>query len=99
MDRYSDAVTVLREALRIKPDFAEAHNELGYSYLKMQQYPAAVASLRQATRLKPDYALAHLNLGLTYVSMGNKNAAMEEYRTLKSLDQKKAATLLTEINK
>ena len=99
MSRFSDAIPALREAIRIKPDYAEANQELGYAYLNVRQYQDAVAAFRQAIRLKPDYALAHYNLGITYLSMDNKSGAMSEYRTLTSIDKQRADKLLAEINK
>lgn len=50
-------------AIRLKPDFAEAHNSLGLVYLQSGDDPKAIAAFREAIRLQPAYAAAHANLG------------------------------------
>ena len=45
-----------QEALRLKPDFAEAHNNLGNALRDQGQLAAAVAHYQEALCLKPDYA-------------------------------------------
>ena len=31
LERYNDAITALRSAIRLQPQYAEAYNEMGYS--------------------------------------------------------------------
>ena len=57
------AVAQYQEAVRLKPDYAEAHYNLGNAFKEQGQLAAAVAQYQEAVRLKPDYADAHLNLG------------------------------------
>ncbi len=52
-----------REAIRLRPDFAEAHNNLGLVLIQAGDDQAGIAALREAVRLGPDYADAHANLG------------------------------------
>ncbi len=50
-------------AVRLKPDYAEAQNNLGVALSKnMAELPEAISHYREALRLKPNYALAHRNL-------------------------------------
>jgi tetratricopeptide (TPR) repeat protein len=49
-----------RRALRLKPDLAEVHNDLGRALQGLGELERAVACYRQALRLKPDYAEAHM---------------------------------------
>jgi Flp pilus assembly protein TadD len=51
----------------LKPDFAEAHNNLGNTLKELGRLDEAEASYNQAIALKPDYAEAHRNLGNTLV--------------------------------
>jgi Flp pilus assembly protein TadD len=46
----------------IKPDFAEAHSNLGNVLKDQGKLDEAVAAYRQAIRLKPSYAEVHANL-------------------------------------
>ena len=83
--------------MRLKPEYSEAFNELGFALLNIQRYNEAVASFREATRIKPDYGLAYYNLGITYLSMRDKNRAIEQYRILQRIDPQRAAKLANEI--
>ena len=62
-DQFGEAIAAHRQAIQLKPDFAEAHNNLGNALRSNGQSDEAAASLQQAIRLKPDYALAYYNLG------------------------------------
>ncbi|MBM3728153.1 MAG: tetratricopeptide repeat protein [Acidobacteria bacterium] len=50
-------------ALRLRPNFPEAHNHLGLVHLQAGEDPRAIAAFREAIRLKPEFADAHANLG------------------------------------
>jgi Flp pilus assembly protein TadD len=53
-----------RKALELKPDYAEAHNNLGNALVSRGQTDEAMAHYRKALELKPDCAEAHNNLDL-----------------------------------
>jgi len=50
------------EALRLKPDLPEAHNELGSALLLAGQRDEGIAELREALRLEPNFEQAQQNL-------------------------------------
>jgi Tfp pilus assembly protein PilF len=54
----------LREAVRLKPDFAEAHGNLGNILLGMGQFEEAIASYQHVLGLSPNNLAALLNQGL-----------------------------------
>ena len=56
-------MTSLHQALAIKPDYAEAHNNLGIAFYDRKMLQEAVASYHKAIEIKPDFAEAHTNLG------------------------------------
>ena len=58
------AIAEYREALRLKPDYANVHNNLGVALKGKGGLDGAIAEYREALRLKPDYADAHMNLGV-----------------------------------
>ncbi|OGP29983.1 MAG: hypothetical protein A2038_13830 [Deltaproteobacteria bacterium GWA2_57_13] len=51
-----------REAVRINPAHAAAHNNLGYALLLQGKLEEAIAHFRQALRIQPGFAEAHENL-------------------------------------
>jgi tetratricopeptide (TPR) repeat protein len=72
MGRYQSAVDDFNEAIRLKPDYADAYNNRGGAYFKLRRYQLAVKDFNEAIRLKPDYADAYNNRGGTYFNQGNK---------------------------
>ena len=61
-DRWRECIAAAREALTLKPDMAEAYNNIAAGYAALGQWDEAIAAARQALRLKPDFPLAKNNL-------------------------------------
>jgi Flp pilus assembly protein TadD len=70
----------LHQAIQLKPDFAQAHHNLGVALAHKGDMGQAAASLREAICLKPDYAEAHFNLGNTLVEMNRREEAIPIFR-------------------
>ena len=66
--------------MELKPDFAEAHNNLGNTLKDQGKLDEAVACYRRALELKPDYAAAHNNLGVVLKGQGKLDEAVACYR-------------------
>jgi tetratricopeptide (TPR) repeat protein len=67
------------EALRIEPNFPEAHDRIGVFYLSQGKVDEAITHFSQAIRLKPNYAVAHNNLGSAFGNQGRIEEAISEY--------------------
>jgi Tfp pilus assembly protein PilF len=78
--KLEEALAELREAIRLKPDFAEARYELGNSLRDQGKLEQAVAEYREAIRLTPDLAEAHGNLGNVLADQGELEHAVAEHR-------------------
>ena len=77
------AIKLLQEAVEIKPDFAEAHNNIGYAWLQpgmRGHLNEAIEHLEKALSLRPDYADAHKNLGQALVEAGRQKEAIEHFQ-------------------
>ena len=70
--KLDEAIVHYSEALRIKPDSAKAHNNLGVALADQGKLDEAIAHFSEALRIKPDYIKARDNLRLTLVSRGNR---------------------------
>jgi len=77
---YDGAIVELREAIRLKPDAAAAHNNLGTALNGQGTVTDAIVEFREAIRLEPDLAMAHHNLGDRLRDQGNLDEAIREYR-------------------
>jgi tetratricopeptide (TPR) repeat protein len=76
------AVAAGREAIRLKPDFAPAHDSLANALSAQGNFDEAIAECRAAIRLKPDDAGAHTNLGLILCNKKRDyDGAIAEFRT------------------
>jgi tetratricopeptide (TPR) repeat protein len=80
LGRWREATEAYKQAIRIKPDYADAHNNLGVAYSKLGRYQEAIEAFRQAIKIKTDYAEAHYNLGTTYGKLGRSQEAIDEYK-------------------
>lgn len=72
-----DAAGVLREAIRLKPGYADAHYYLGITCEKLNKNKDAEGSFRKALRAAPDFADAHFSLGVLYGKQGQYREAVE----------------------
>jgi tetratricopeptide (TPR) repeat protein len=81
-----EAVAHFKEALRLKPDLAEAHTNLGNALQRMGRLKEAVAEYRESVRLKPDVAEAHNNLGNVLPKLGQFKEGEVECREALKID-------------
>ena len=58
-----EAIAAFRKAIALKPNYAEAHSNLGNLLQEKGQLGQAIAACRRAIAFKPDLAQAHSNLG------------------------------------
>jgi tetratricopeptide (TPR) repeat protein len=75
------AVLAYRDAIRLKPDDARAHYNLGVALWKLGRLAEAEAKYRMAIRLLPDYPDVHLSLADVLADLGRLAEAEAEYRT------------------
>jgi eukaryotic-like serine/threonine-protein kinase len=72
--------TLLREAIRLKPDDPCAHNFLAQSLARSSQFDQAITEYRTAIRLVPNAANIHYNLAVALQHERQTAAAIAEYR-------------------
>ena len=80
LSRWQDTVGLFEYMLKLTPDSAQAHSELGVVLQSLGRSDDAINHFQQALKLKPDYAEAHYNLGFAFHSLGGTDEAIEEYR-------------------
>ena len=59
---YQKCIDACNEALRLRPGYAEAYNNICSAYNAMQMWEEGEKACRKALELKPDYELARNNL-------------------------------------
>jgi predicted O-linked N-acetylglucosamine transferase (SPINDLY family) len=86
-DRPDEAVVCLHQALRLKPDFAEARGNLCIAYHRLglvnaqgHQFENAVTCFERAIEAGPNFAEGHNGLGVTLFNLGRFQEAESCYR-------------------
>lgn len=59
---FQGSLEAARKAIELRPDYAEAYNNIAAAFASMQRWDEAIEAARTAVRLKPDYQLAKNNL-------------------------------------
>jgi predicted O-linked N-acetylglucosamine transferase (SPINDLY family) len=77
-------------ALALRPDYAEAHNNLGTALRASGNLEEAVTAYRRAVELKPTYFEAHNNLGNALRDLGKLEEAIVACRMALTLQPKYA---------
>ncbi len=80
LGRYEEAAKYLTEAVRIMPNFPEAHHNLGNALRNLGNFDQAIRHYNIALRLDPAYTSAHYGLGLALADKGDYDAAIEHYK-------------------
>jgi len=89
--RFDEAIAECQKALKIKPDFASAHNNLGAALVENRRggngarrqdgaVDEAIVHYQRALQIDPDFAQAHSNLGTALLLKGQLNEAIVHYQ-------------------
>ena len=73
------SIQYFEKAISIKPDYAEAHNNLGSALNILGKINMALSCFQKAITLNPNYAEAHNNLGNIFRGLKEREKANECY--------------------
>jgi tetratricopeptide (TPR) repeat protein len=96
--RSGQAITVLRQRLREKPDDASLLYLLGESLVRAgaapgsAEYGEAQRAFERATELNPDLCLPHISLGVIYLDQDRYKDAVAQFERARSIDPKERST-------
>ncbi|HWA09578.1 MAG TPA: tetratricopeptide repeat protein [Opitutaceae bacterium] len=77
--RTAEAVGYYETAVKLKPDYANAHSNLAHDLVLVGRTDEAIAHYREAGRLQPELADSHIHLGALYARLGRWDDARREY--------------------
>jgi Tfp pilus assembly protein PilF len=83
--KLAEAEAAYRQALKLKPDFAQAHSNLGNLLRGQGRLAESMAAYREAIKHKPDLTFAYTNLGGLLTDQGKPAEAVRVYRQLLEL--------------
>ncbi len=75
----------------MKPDYAQAHSNLGNALKERGRLDEAMTCYRRALDSKPNYAVAHYNLGCVLEESGDLSGAETSFRAALQNDRRFAA--------
>ena len=74
------AIEIYKQAVTIKPHYAEAYCNLGTALKSIGNQGAAIKSYKQALAIKPNYAEAYNHMGIAQMVNGDLEAAINSYK-------------------
>jgi tetratricopeptide (TPR) repeat protein len=80
LGHIAEAEAEFRESLRLNPESAPTHYNIGLVFSVERKYQEAAAEFQNAIRLDPNHAEAHNNLGAMLHAFGRAAEAAAEYR-------------------
>ena len=79
LKNYEDAVVFYNRALSIRPDYAEAYNNMGTALRDQGKLDEAIEAYKKALAIKPDYPEVYSNMGVALKDQGQLDEAIEVY--------------------
>ncbi len=85
-ERWSEAMSDLRQAIRLDPEMGEAYLELATLQIQHNQLEDAFTNLSTAGQLLPNSSLVHYQLAVAHQVQGDLDQALAEIQIAKDLD-------------
>jgi len=80
---YADALEAFQHALRLAPNSAETHNNLGNVYVAQKKIELAEKEFRTVLRLEPQNRDANYNLGVLLMARGSPAEAIPHFERVR----------------
>ena len=81
-----EAISHYQKAIQLKPDFADAHNNLGAALVVMGKKEEAISHYKMAIQVKSKFVSAYINLSAAYLSTKNFKLTLKTLNTLESIN-------------
>jgi Flp pilus assembly protein TadD len=85
-NKVDDAVAACRNAIKLQPDYALAHDSLGSALQEQKKLDEAIAAHRKAIELQPNFPQAHHNLGQALLAQNKLDESIRASRKAIELD-------------
>ena len=77
---YKKAKDLLEQVVLIKPNFADAYNNIGICLEKLNDLDGAIKNYNLAINNRPNFAEAHNNIGVVFQKLRNFDQAIFQYK-------------------
>jgi tetratricopeptide (TPR) repeat protein len=95
---WAEAIEDYQAAIEKKPNFYQAHSDLGYAYRKSGDYEKSLAAYTRALEINPEYPQALEYVGETYLKLARLDDVKSTYVKLFGVDREQAGLLMTAVN-
>ena len=85
LDKATESVPLLRQAVLIAPDSGQVHYQLGKALFNLDRLEEARSELQESLRLQPAESSTHYLLGRLYRRLGDAEAATREFALTEDL--------------
>ncbi len=86
MERYEEAISVLRKGSELDDERPDIHNLLGFCHFKLEDYESAVVHFSRTVELNPSSAIDYANLGVNYRRLDRTEEAIKHFELALALD-------------
>lgn len=77
LQNWKNSLTIFEHAIKVNPENALAHNNLGTVLAEEQRYEEAVAKFKMALKIHPNYKKANYNIGLALMNSGSHEESIK----------------------
>jgi tetratricopeptide (TPR) repeat protein len=75
-DLESNAIACFEKAIQINPTYADAHCNLGSTFIRKNQLKDAILAYKEAIDIDPNFAQPYFNLGIIFNNIGKVDEAI-----------------------
>jgi tetratricopeptide (TPR) repeat protein len=93
---HDKALLGLREAIRLRPDYAEAYRNMGLVLLRKSSRDEAISAFSKAIEIAPEFIAARADLASALTHAGRHREASAQYQAIAAL-QPESAVVLTRL--
>lgn len=86
MERYEEALEVLRNGVALDADRTDLHNLMGFCLFKLKRHEEAIQAFESVLKIDPGSAIDHANIASNYRELGNRDMAIAHYRIALTMD-------------
>lgn len=97
-ERDARVESLLKHALTLDPDYADAYFQLGVLYADERKYTEAVEQYERALKINPNGAITHYRLGQALARLGDQARAQQEFAVFERLRQSESEATNKEQN-
>jgi tetratricopeptide (TPR) repeat protein len=81
MDRFEEGIAALNEAIRITPDNAKAHYNLGLAYANLEQFEESITAYQTALQHDPNLVYTYFDLAIIYTWLEQPAKAVANFES------------------